>query len=461
MISLRRWRRARFSAVLGFAMFLQSQAIGGAEPGAEARAILAANCFKCHGPTKQKGGLRFDTRQGLLGKGDSGSAAVAPGKPAASEMMRRVESKDDTVRMPPGEARLNAEEIASLRKWIEAGAAGTGATPRKTTELIVTDEDRRHWAFRPLAKIEPPAIENSAKAHGAIDRFILAGLASKHLAPALPADPRLLIRRVTFDVVGLPPAPDEVEAFVEAGNGEKAYVALVDRLLASPHYGERWGRHWLDVARYADSGGYESDYDRPTAYHYRDFVIEALNADKPFDEFVRWQLAGDEIGPDDPRAIAATGFLAAGPAELLPDKLLEEERIRQRYIELDDMVSTTGAAFLGLTLGCARCHDHKFDPIPARDYYRLLAALQSGNRAESPLAAPAEINRINEARAEWNKQFKAAEAAFKKWVSEQRAKVGPRLRAGKIAKLPASDAEKTLLREKPDSPEAKALAKKH
>src|SRR6185437_8326361 len=207
------------------------------------------------------------------------------------------------------------------------------------------------------------------------------------------------IRRVTFDLIGLPPTPVEVDRFVGAKDPASAYEALVDRLLASPQYGERWGRHWLDVARYADSAGYESDTDRPTAYHYRDFVIKALNDDMPFDEFVRRQLAGDEIAPDDSRAVAATGFLAAGPGETLPDKLLDEERQRLRYIDLDDMVSTTGAAFLGLTVGCARCHDHKFDPIPTRDYYRLLAGLHSGNRAEVPLGTRTEIGREARARA--------------------------------------------------------------
>src|SRR4029077_9700826 len=213
------------------------------------------------------------------------------------------------------------------------------------------------------------------------------------LTPAPPAGPRALIRRVAFDVTGLPPKPDEVEAFVRAKDPDVAYEALVDRLWASRHYGERWGRHWLDVARYADSDGYESDADRPNAHHYRDFVIKALNDDMPFDEFVRRQLAGDEIAPDDPQAIAATGFLAAGPSETLGDNLLEEERQRAKYNELDDMVSTTGAALLGLTVSCARCHDHKFDPIPTRDYYRLLAGLHSGNRADVPLGTRAEIER--------------------------------------------------------------------
>jgi cytochrome c553 len=428
---------------------------------ADARAILTATCTKCHGAGKQKGGLRFDSRDGLLGNGDSGSAAVVPGKAAGSELIRRVSSKDKAERMPPEGEPLTAAQIETLRRWIGSGAAwpkqGTPPSGAGKTELIVTDEDRKHWSFRPLIKVEPPR----AAAGQPIDRFIRIRLAAKKLTPSAPANPRVLIRRVTFDLIGLPPTPEEVEGFVGAKDPASAYEALVDRLLASPQYGERWGRHWLDVARYADSAGYESDTDRPTAYHYRDFVIKALNDDMPFDEFVRRQLAGDEIAPDDSRAVAATGFLAAGPGETLPDKLLDEERQRLRYIDLDDMVSTTGAAFLGLTVGCARCHDHKFDPIPTRDYYRLLAGLHSGNRAEVPLGTRAEIGRETRAWAEWDQKRKAAENDLKKWLDGQRAALVPRLRAAKIDRLPVADVEKALLRDKPDSSEAKGLAKKH
>jgi mono/diheme cytochrome c family protein len=455
--------RVPFAGVC-IAAFLLPQTTAAADVDAAARSILAASCQKCHGPTKQKGGLRFDTRDGLLGKGDSGSPAVVPAKPGASEMIRRVTANDATVRMPPGKTALTAAQVETLRKWIEAGAAwpreGTGpATGR--TELVVTDEDRQHWAFLPLAKVEPPAVTGSGRVRTPIDRFILAGLAAKGLTPAPPADARTLIRRVTFDVTGLPPTPDEVEAFVQAADPNSAYKALVDRLLASPHYGERWGRHWLDVARYADSGGYESDFDRPTAYSYRDFVIKALNDDVPFDVFVRRQLAGDEYAPDDARAIAATGFLAAGPTPGLPANLLEEERQRQRYIDLDDMVTTTGAALLGLTVGCARCHDHKFDPVPTRDYYRILAALHSGDRAEVPLGTRAEVAASKQAKAAWEKQRQAAEARLKEWLDGQKRKLGPAIRAGKIDRLSVADADKALLRDKPESKEAKALAKKY
>ncbi len=370
----------------------------GADVGGDARALLAAKCVRCHGPAKQKGGLRLDVRDGLLGRGDSGLPAVVVGRPGASELIRRVTDADPAVRMPLGAAPLPAAEVETLRKWVEGGAVwpdvSASAPPAGRTELQVTDDDRRHWAFRPLARVEPPRAAGPAPIRTPVDAFIGAALAARHLAPAPPADAHTLIRRLTFDLTGLPPAPEEVEAFSRARDPDAAYEALVDRLLASPRYGERWGRHWLDVARYADSSGYEEDFDRPAAYPYRDFVIRALNADLPFDRFVRLQVAGDEIEPDNPDAVAATGFLAAGPSALLTANLLEEERLRQRYIELDDMVTTTGAALLGLTLGCARCHDHKFDPLPARDYYRVLAALHSGDRAVvslGPRAVPAAL----------------------------------------------------------------------
>ena len=198
----------------------------------------------------------------------------------------------------------------------------------------------------------------------------------------------MLIRRLAFDLTGLPPTPDEVEAFV-ADPSNDAYERLVDRLLASPHYGERWGRHWLDLARYADSDGYESDRDRKIAYRYRDFVIRALNADMPFDQFVRWQIAGDEYAPDDPAAVAATGFCTAAPSQDTTPADTDENKAKIRYDELDNMLATTGSGLLGLTIGCARCHDHKFDPIPTRDYYRMLAAFTTAERREAPLSQAA------------------------------------------------------------------------
>lgn len=465
------WTARLFTLRNAVIVLLLGSSVGGRGSAADVdftravRPILVAKCQKCHGAEKNKGGLRFDTREGLLALGDSGAASVVPGQSAKSELLRRVSSKDALERMPPSGAPLSMAEIDTIRKWIDAGATvpKEGAAPAAsgTRELIITEEDRRHWSFRPLTKVEPPRIKGDTWARVPIDRFVFAGLDGKKLSPTSPADPRVLIRRVTFDLTGLPPTPEEVEEFVRAKDPEVAYEALVDRLLASSHYGERWGRHWLDVARYADSGGYEGDHDRPTAYHYRDFVIRALNKDMPFDDFVRRQLAGDELQPDDPGTVAATGFLAAGPAEIYPETLLEEERTRLRYNELDDMVSTTGAALLGLTVGCARCHDHKFDPIPTRDYYRLLAGLHSGNRAEVPLGTRAEVEQSTRIRAEWDKKRKQMEDDLKRWLDEQRMSQEPRLRAAKIDKLPITEGEKALLRERPNSPEAKAVAKIH
>ncbi|HTE19521.1 MAG TPA: DUF1549 and DUF1553 domain-containing protein, partial [Armatimonadota bacterium] len=239
-----------------------------------------------------------------------------------------------------------------------------------------------------------------------------------------------------------------------------AYGKLVDRLLASPQYGERWGRHWLDLARYADSNGQEGDQDRPTAYHYRDFVIRALNDDLPYDTFVRWQIAGDEYAPDNPRAVSATGFLTAGPHTVL-NVPMEEEKVRNRLNELDDMISTTGSTFLGLTVGCARCHDHKFDPIPTRDYYRMLAAFNAGDRAEVPLASRAEVAKWREAEAAWKGQMEAARRELERWLSEQKAPLIGRVREDRVDALPISPEEKSLLKSMPDDPRARALAEKH
>ncbi len=227
----------------------------------------------------------------------------------------------------------------------------------------------------------PPRVMNEAWVKTTIDRFILAKLETKGILPSGAADRRVLCRRLYFDVIGLPPHPDLVDAFV-ADPDPDAYSKLVDRLLDSPHFGERWARHWMDVARFAESHGYEQDYDRPYAYHYRDFLIWAFNEDMPFDQFVRWQIAGDELRAEDPEAMAATGFLGAGA---FPTQLTEAEFESARYNELDDMVSTTGSAMLGLSVGCARCHDHKYDPIPSSDYYRLASVFTTCIRSEVDL----------------------------------------------------------------------------
>lgn len=271
-------------------------------------------------------------------------------------------------------------------------------------ERVVTQSDREHWAFRPLRKVELPQVKDAAWVRTPVDRFILAALEAKGLRPNAMASAETLARRLSYDVIGLPPA-------------KPFHSGLIDDLLASPHYGERWARHWLDVARYADSNGQEGDQDRPTAFHYRDFVIRALNDDLPFDTFLRWQLAGDELEPDNPLAIAATGFIVAGPHTVL-DVPMVEEKIRNRFNELDDMISTTGSAMLGLTVGCARCHDHKYDAIPTRDYYRLLSAFNAGNRAEVPLARLEEARAYRAAEKKWQGELGAATNNLSKWVKQ-------------------------------------------
>src|ERR1051325_6082244 len=334
-----------------------------------------------------------------------------------------------------------------------AQAKSTGVVAR--SEFVVTAKDRQHWSYRPLNSPPLPPVKNSTAVRTPVDRFILAQLEKNQLAPSPPAGARKLVRRIYFDLVGLPPTPEQVESFAAswAVHPRSAVETLVDQLLASPHYGERWARHWLDVARYADSDGQESDADRPTAHHYRDFVIRSLNEDLAFDTFGSWQLAGDELKPDNPRAIAATGFIVAGTHAVLADNLMEEERIRTRFNELDDMIATTGSALLGLTLGCARCHDHKYDPIPRRDYYRMLSAFNGGDRAEVPLAPLEEARRYRQAQAKWKGEFDAAKKRFDDSVKDARKAHDTEAQQAKLDALKASDEEKALLKNNPETKE--------
>ncbi|HEV3439097.1 MAG TPA: PSD1 and planctomycete cytochrome C domain-containing protein [Gemmata sp.] len=331
----------------------------------DVRPILAKSCFACHGPTEQKGGLRFDRKADAFKGGDSGPPIV-PGKPAESLLLKKVTSKDDDERMPPTGKPLPADQIRTLTQWIEAGAKWTeNITPSST-----------HWSFQPIARPKIPTTNNSQSTTNPIDAFIHAKLNAVGLKPNGEADRRTLIRRLKFDLLGLPPTPEEVDAFV-ADKSPDAYEKLVEKYLASPHYGERWARHWLDVVRFAESNGFETNQPRSNAWPYRDWVIISLNDDKPYDRFVREQLAGDTLGVD-----AATGFLVAGPWDEVksPDITLT---LQQRADELHDMLSTTGSTFLGLTVGCARCHGHKFDPVSQLDYYRLkaiFAGVQHGDR---------------------------------------------------------------------------------
>lgn len=363
------------------------------------RSVLIQECLKCHGGDKVRGGLNLSSRESLLKGGDHGPSIV-PGKAMESRLFQLVDHTE-TPHMPPKSPRLAPEVIAHLKNWIDLGAPYDKPLVEKVVgkkEMVVTEEDRKFWSFQPLQRPAVPEVKKGEWVRNPIDRFVLSGLEKKGLTPNGPTERRKLIRRVTLDLIGLPPTPEEVEAFVNDRSPD-AYEKLVDRLLASPQHGERWARHWLDLARFAESHGFEHDYDRPTAYHYRDFVIKAFNQDLPYSDFVRWQLAGDEIAPGDPLALTATGFLAAGVhSTQITANLVEKER----YDELDDILRTTTTAMLGLTLGCARCHDHKYDPLPARDYYRLLSTFTTTVRTEIDLP----------------QDNKAHELALKTWQGE-------------------------------------------
>lgn len=346
--------------------------------------ILRVHCLDCHGGSKLEGDFDLSSRESLIASG------LIDLKDVAGSHLLAVVRHDSEPHMPKDGDKLSEPDIAAFQKWLELGAAYTRPLVEGTTSGTrpspISEQDRQFWAYKPLVPLVPPALETMSQTEKAwiktpIDRFVLAQLMDSGIEPNQITDRRRLIRRAYFDLIGVPPSPQEVEAF-ENDPDPMAYDKLIDRLLESPQYGERWARHWMDIARFAESHGYEQDYDRPTAYHYRDFLIRALNADLPYDEFIRWQIAGDELAPQNPMAHMATGFLGGGA---FPTQLTEAEFESSRYDELDDMINTLGTSVLGLSVGCARCHAHKFDPIPASDYYRLAANFSNAIRSEIEL----------------------------------------------------------------------------
>ena len=332
----------------------------------QVRPVLVARCVGCHGPDKQRGGLRVDSLAALLAGGDSGPAIV-PGDVEASSLVAAI--RHDGWNMPP-DGRLPDDQIAALERWVALGAPWPGASAEASVgarkEAKITAEDRAWWAYRPVARPAVPAADAGGATHP-IDCFIRARLATEGLAPAEPASPAVILRRLFLDVTGMPPTDDEAATFL-ADPSPTAVDRLVDRLLADPRYGERLARHWLDLVRYADSDGFRQDAFRQQAWRYRDWVIDALNADMPYDRFVAEQLAGDEIAPDDPGAIVATGFMRHGPYEY------NQADVRGQWTSIvDEITDVTADVFLALGMSCAKCHDHKFDPLLQRDYYRLRA----------------------------------------------------------------------------------------
>ncbi|MDG2223144.1 MAG: PSD1 and planctomycete cytochrome C domain-containing protein [Rubripirellula sp.] len=314
--------------------------------------ILAKKCYACHGPDEAESGLRFDQQASAFGEAESGDHAIVAGDIAASELIARIKSDDEFERMPPEGDPVTPEEIEILSGWIEQGA-----------------EWDIHWAFKPMQSAGPPKVDDPAWSQNPIDAFIYDGLHRVGLQPNAPADRRELIRRAFYDITGLPPTAEQVDRFVNDSD-PLAFEKLIDEQLDSHHYGERWGRHWLDLVRYAETNSYERDGPKPNAWKYRDYVIRSFNDDKPYDQFLQEQLAGDELDEVTPETLTATGYYRLGIWDDEPaDPLLA------KYDELDDIIMTTGQAMLGLTINCARCHDHKIDPIPQSDYYSLLAMM--------------------------------------------------------------------------------------
>ncbi len=398
------------------------------------RPVLVQHCYSCHSVEARDGekiigaGLFLDTAAGTLVGGENGPALVK-GKSAESRLIKAL--KYDGIEMPP-KGKLSDEIIADFVKWIDLGAPDPreGAAPLKPKREINIDEGRKWWSFLPLQSVTPPAVPEGSRIQSPIDNFIIAAQVQQKLKANGAASKEKLIRRAYFDLIGLPPTPEQTAAFVNDSTPQ-AFEKVIDELLASQHYGEKWARHWLDVARFAESGGYEFDGFRPGAYHYRDWVIRSLNNDLPYDQFVRQQLAGDKLQPDDYHAASASGFLMAGP---YPGQITAKTVEGIRYDQLDDMLMTIGGSMLGLTLGCVRCHDHKYDPLPQKDYYAIAAAFATSSHGSRFLDPdPAATQQA------WPRHLQAQEpllAALRKFSNEELPKRFETWRASELPKQP-------------------------
>ena len=361
------------------------------------RPLLVEHCAECHSADDPSGGLRLDSRGAMLAGGESGPA-IAPHESAASLLIEAV--RYESYEMPPS-GKLPADQIELLARWIDRGApwpgSGDGPAIRKPSGPTFTDQDRAWWAVQPVADVPPPNVSDAdGWVRGDIDRFILRAIRADGLTPAPEAERTALLRRLTFDLIGLPPTPAEVEVFLSDRRPD-AYERVVDDLLARPEFGERQARHWLDLVRYADSDGYKNDHFRPHAWRYRDYVIRSLNDDKPYDRFVREQLAADELYPGDPEALVGLGYLRSGIYEHN-----SRDVFGQYDLMLNELTDTTGDVFLGMGMQCARCHDHKFDPIRQRDYFALRAYFEPVSfRDDLLLASEAEIAEHARRQGEW------------------------------------------------------------
>jgi hypothetical protein len=400
--------------------------------------ILKEHCLKCHGAEpKIKGGLNLTSRKSILDGGDTGPA-FDPKDPGKSLLLTAIHYKDDAYKMPP-KGKLPEKELAVLTRWVTDGLpfspakAGADLAKHPAKGGVVSEEAKRYWAYQPVKRPAVPSITNHKSAStNPVDAFILARLNEKGLKPVGRADKVTLVRRAYYDLWGLPPTPEQVDEFVRDTSPD-AWVKLIDKLLDSPHYGEKWGRHWLDVVRYAETNGYERDGPKPNAWKYRYYVIKSFNADKPYDVFVREQLAGDELPGWDADAIIATGYYRLGLWDDEP-----ADPLQALYDGYDDLVTVTGQAFLGMTLNCARCHDHKVDPIPQADYYRMLAFFRDIRPFSDTRGTMSSTNSTDitppEKRAPYEAELKARQAK----VAELKKKMTV-IEDAAIKKMPAED----------------------
>lgn len=366
--------------------------------------VLAARCYECHGADVRKGGLRLDLKHDAMLGGDDG-AILVPGKSAESLIFKKVSATDSRKRMPPKGQPLTAKEVALVQQWIDGGA--------QWPDSAVGKSESQHWAFQPIKRVTPPKVRKDKWVANPIDAFVLARLEQEKIKPSPEADRHTLVRRLSLDLLGLPPTVEEVDAFV-ADKSPDAYEKLVERMLASPHFGERWGRHWLDKARYADSDGYEKDRPRPYAYLYRDWVIKAINEDMPFDEFSIEQLAGDLLPKATHEQIVATGFHRQTLTNT--EGGVDQEEFRNKAIV--DRVDTTGEVWLGLTVGCAECHSHKYDPITQREFYQLFAFFNDASEKNVPSPGEEELKKYNDSLAKWEVEHKKLQAELTDYAKQ-------------------------------------------
>jgi cytochrome c553 len=394
------------------------------------RPLLAARCHSCHGPKMQMGGLDLSTAAGFARGSDNGPVVSAE-RPGESRLIR-VLGYEEKLKMPPT-GKLDPEQLAAVAAWVRLGAPWPKAEIPPAA-AGTTAEQRAFWSFQPVRRHEPPPVRNSGWIQNGIDNFILARLEEKGISPAPPAERLALLRRATFDLTGLPPTEAEIADFM-ADRSQHAFARVVERLLASPRYGERWGRHWLDVARYADSTGLDEDHRYPHAWRYRDYVIDAFNRDLPFDRFITEQLAGDLLPADKPGEVNARGIVATGFLALGPKPVAQQDKMQMVYDVVDEQIEVTSKAFMGLTVACARCHDHKFDPILTADYYALasiFASTKSFSKIEGTVSqlyhAPLVPASVYEAYEQHQKKIVAARKAIDAVIEAEAALYAARLR---------------------------------